>query len=116
MYMAGIDYDRFGKMTMNQMIIIANAYSEKMDNQLEYDNLVSYIQGQYIAHALMCTVGNMFRSKGGKAFEYPEKPFELKEHNLSEHEIELQRIAFLESLKTMQMNFEMAKEGKGASQ
>lgn len=115
MYIAGIDYDRFGKMTMAEMLVIANAYSEKMDSQLEYDNLIAYIQGQYIAHSLMCTVGNMFKGKGDKAFEYPDKPFEIKERKLSENEIEMQRIAFMESLKTMQMNFEMAndKEQKG---
>lgn len=113
MYKAGISYDEFGRMTMKQMNVVANAYSERLDAQLEYDNILAYIQGQYFSQAIMCTVGNMFKGKGQKAFEYPSKPFELKNHELSEDEIQAQRVAFMESLKVMQRNFELNQEVKG---
>lgn len=86
----------------------AKGYRIRMERQRDYDNFVAYIQGVYVREALMATVGNMFKKKSAKPYEYPEKPFDLGEQReLTEADKEMQRQAFLDSLLTMQHNFEL---------
>lgn len=103
MFICGITYEEFGKLTLKRMQIIANAYSEKLHNQLEHEDLVAFIQGQYVMSAIACTVGAMF---GGKA-NYPDTPI-LQEYSkkiLTEEEIQNQRDAFVANYMAMMHNF-----------
>lgn len=113
MYKAGISYDEFGKLTMRRIKIISKAYTEKLEDDFKISDVAAFIQGRYMVEALLCTVGNML-GKNTK-FEYPEKPYSLKnqEENLTEDEIEAQRQQFIATLQTMQHNFNLNKEKNG---
>lgn len=80
----------------------------KMDDEL------AYFQGYYTYEAVAIAVGNAFRGKGQKAIEYRKKPIlaEIEEKNrpMTEDEIQRQRDLFVESLKTMKTNFDLAKK------
>lgn len=39
--------------------------------------MLFHLQGHYFADALLATVGNMFKGKGQKSFEYPKEPLPL---------------------------------------
>lgn len=39
--------------------------------------MLMHLQGQYIAEAILATVGNMFSSKSAKLHKYPKKPYEI---------------------------------------
>lgn len=119
MYLAGVDYDRFGKLTLKDMRIIAKAYSEKTKVEFEVEDTMAFIQGRYFLQALLATVGNMFRDKGSKPHSYPDKPYsQNKEVPLTEEEIQRQRELFIANLKTMETNFNLNKknEQSGESQ
>ena len=111
MYRAGISYTEFGKLTMKQIRHIANAYSEKVEEEFKIADTMAFIQGRYIVDALLCTVGNML---GGKQadYSYPEQPYSSngKEEQLSEDEIQKQREQFIAMLQTMESNFNLNKE------
>ena len=111
MYKAGISYDDFGKLTMKKIKIIANAYSEKLQDDFKIADVVAFVQGRYMVEALLCTVGNMLGGKNAK-FTYPEQAYSMadKERQLTEDEIELQRQQFIAALQTMQHNFNLNKE------
>lgn len=115
MYLAGIDYDRFGSLTLKEMQIIAKAYSEKVQADFELRDTMAYVQGRYVVEALLCTVGNMFSK--GKPMKYPDKPYsQNKEVPLTEEEIQRQRELFVANLKAMETNFNLEKEKKKKKQ
>lgn len=67
-----------------------------------------HLQGQYFAHALNSTVGNMFKKKGKAPNKYPEKPFALNDNReLSEDELQKQRELFVAKLMVMKSNFDL---------
>ena len=110
MYKAGISYEEFGRLNMRKIRIIANAYSEKIKDEFTLADTVAFVQGRYMVEALLCTVGNMF-GKNSK-FSYPEQPYSvtIKEHELTEDEIEEQRQQFIAALRTMETNFNLSKQ------
>ena len=114
MYRAGISYAEFGKLTMRDIRFIAKAYSEKLEEDFKAADVMAYIQGRYMVDALLCTVGNMFSSKGTN-FDYPEKAYSATAQieQLSEEDIENQRQQFIASLQMMQLNFNLNKEKNG---
>lgn len=79
----GIGFDEFWRMTPHKVMLCQKAH----EKQLEEKNLLAYIQGQYVVEALLATVGNMFSGKGAKKFSYPDKPHELFEKTVEEHEL-----------------------------
>ena len=84
-----------------------------LKRQLEYDNHMAYIQGAYFLEALMASVGNMFKKKGQKANEYPDKPYSLDtetpKQDKDETEEERQRKLFAAQLSTAMSNFNLSK-------
>ena len=114
----GITEEQFWRMTRHKYELHVEGYKKRLFNQREYDNYIAYLQGLYNRMALASTIGNAFLKKGQKPNEYPEKPFELeakKPHEITEEEKEAQRVAFLESLKLMQKNFEMHQKKSGGA-
>ena len=111
MFKAGISLDDFGKLTMRRIKIIANAYTEKLQDDFKISDVMAFVQGRYMVEALLCTVGNMLGGKNTK-FEYPERPYSMvdQEKELTEDEIERQREQFIAALQTMQHNFNINKE------
>ena len=78
------------------------------------DDELAYFQGYYNYEAVTIALGNAFRSKGAKAIEYRKKPIlaemEEKDRPMTEDEIQKQRDLFVESLKTLKTNFDLAKK------
>ena len=111
MFKAGISLEEFGKLTMKRMQIIANAYTEKVNDEFRMSDVVAFIQGRYMVEALLCTVGNMLGGKNAK-FKYPEKAYTMmnEEENLTEDEIQRQREQFIAMMKVMETNFKHKKE------
>ena len=111
MYKAGITYEQFGKLTMKDIRVIANAYSEKIKDDFRLADTMAFIQGRYMVEALLCTVGNMLGGKNTK-FSYPDEPYSASytKNELTEDEIELQRQQFITALKTMEANFNLNKQ------
>ena len=78
--------------------------------------MLSHLQGQYIAEAIMCTVGNALSGKSGKKHKYPDKPYKLNtsiQEEMNEVEMQKQRELFVAKLMAMQTNFELNHKNKG---
>ena len=73
----GISFDEFWTLNPHKIDILIKAFNEKTKTDLKQQNMLMHLQGQYMVDALLSTVGNMFRSKGQKAFEYPKEPYPL---------------------------------------
>ncbi len=73
-----------------------------------------YLQGQYMMCAINSTVGNMFRNKGTKPIEYPDKAFDIFEEpkRMSEKDKREETEKLFMQLKIMQSNFN-ANKGNG---
>lgn len=110
MFKAGISYEEFDNLTMREMRIIGNAYSEKLKEEFKTADVMAYVQGRYMVDALLCTVGNMLGGKGN--YKYPEQAYSLtkRDEDLTEEEIEAQRDIFFANLHVMQHNFELSKQ------
>lgn len=110
----GINYNEFWSMTPRVVLIILESYNRTQQRQMEYDNLIAYVQGRYFCDALLATVGNMFSKKGSKQFDYPDKPYSFEpEKELTQEEKDIQAKAIIDNLMRMQANFERTKKGGG---
>lgn len=109
----GIQEKDFWSMNPRRLKVHIKAYKLKREEQLTYDNYIAYLSGIYVMDALSSTVGNMFKNKGSKPNQYPEKPYELgdkKEEELSQDEIQRQTELLFARLNVMGKNFEMQKK------
>lgn len=109
----GIQEKDFWGMNPRRLKVHIKAYKLKREEQLTYDNYIAYLSGIYVMDALSSTVGNMFKNKGAKPNQYPEKPYELgdkKEEELSQDEIQRQTELLFARLNVMGKNFEMQKK------
>ena len=105
----GVSIDDFWDLNVHKVNILVKAFNEKTKNEIRQKNMLMHLQGMYFADALLSTVGNMFRGKGQKAFEYPQEPYTLDldyEEGLdikndSEKEIALQRRQFVNNLNSL---------------
>ena len=110
MYRAGISYDDFGKLNMKKIKVIANAYSDKLQEDFKLADTMAFSQGRYMVEALLCTVGNMLGGKGTN-FKYPEHAYTMDApKELTEKEIQEQREKFIAMLQVMEKNFNLAKQ------
>lgn len=76
--------------------------------QIENENAMAYIQGIYIAEAILSTVGNQLSDKHSKKFEYPDKPIDFNfDGNKEEREKESQLEKFTASLNMAMNNFNL---------
>jgi len=92
-------------------------YGEREKAEIQKQNYLAHLQGQYICEALMATVGNMLSKKGTKKYQYPEKPYEFEnQKEFTEEELQKQRELFVAKLEAMKTNFELnnSKNGMGA--
>jgi hypothetical protein len=108
-YKLGISWEDFWHMNPRIIQAIADGYAEKKKDDMQIENCVAYLQGRYFMDALMATVGNMFKRRGQKPYQYPESPYDLDEQKsngeLTEEEIEKQRERFAAKLTRMEANF-----------
>lgn len=112
----GITWEQFWE--MNPRIVNAHIKGHKLFVQEQ--NALYHLEGIYTKFALDATVGNLFKKKGAKAVEYPDKPIELfsatqtdEDGNntgaLTEAEKKRRTEALFGQLRLMQANFELSK-------
>ena len=105
----GVSFDDFWKMNPHKINILVMAFNEKTKNELRQQNALMHLQGMYFVDALLATVGNMFRGRGQKAFQYPKEPYSfdfdfekgLDMENEQEREIAIKRRDFVTQLNNL---------------
>ncbi len=116
----GTTYDDFWCLNPRKINIMVKAYNEAKKTELRQMNMLYHLEGMYFADALLATVGNMFRGKGQKAFEYPKEPYTLDleyEKGLDmadakEREIALKRRQFVTQLNNLFRDIDTALKEK----
>lgn len=116
----GTTYDDFWRLNPRKINIMVKAYNEAKKTELRQMNMLYHLEGMYFAEALLATVGNMFRGKGQKAFEYPKEPYTLDleyEKGLDmadakEREIALKRRQFVTQLNNLFRDIDTALKEK----
>ena len=73
----GTTYDDFWSLNPRKINVMVDAYNEQKKNEIRTQNMLFHLEGMYFADALLATVGNMFRGRGQKTFEYPKEPYTL---------------------------------------
>ena len=73
----GTTYDEFWHLNPRIINIMVKAYNEAKKTEMKQANMMYHLEGMYFMDALLATVGNMFKSKGHKPFEYPKEPYTL---------------------------------------
>ena len=102
----GVEFDKFWNLNPHKVNILIKAFNEKEKADIRKKNTLMYLQGVYFVDALLATVGNMFKSKGAKSFEYPKEPYPLDLDidvtiNDKEREIERKRRQFVNNLNSL---------------
>lgn len=116
----GTTYDAFWTLNPRKVNVMVDAYNEAKKAEIRTQNMLFHLEGMYFADALCATVGNMFRERGQKAYEYPEEPYPLDleyEEGLdmtdeSERDIARQRRNFVTQLNNMFRDLEPVVERK----
>lgn len=73
----GTSYQEFWTLNPRIIDVMVEAYNERKKAEIRTANMLYHLEGMYFADALCATVGNMFRGRGKKAFEYPKEPYTL---------------------------------------
>lgn len=73
----GTTYDDFWRLNPRKINVMVKAYNKAKKDEMKQYNMLFHLEGLYFSEALLATVGNMFRGKGQKAFEYPKEPYTL---------------------------------------
>ena len=73
----GVGYNEFWGLNPRKIIVMVKARNEAKKDEIRTANMLYHLEGMYIADALCATVGNMFRGRGQKPFEYPKEPYTL---------------------------------------
>lgn len=105
----GTTYDDFWSLNPHKINVMVKAYNEAKKTEMKQNNMLFHLEGMYFAEALLSTVGNMFRGKGQKVYEYPKEPYTLDleyEEGLdmsddAEREIALKRRQFVTQLNNL---------------
>lgn len=105
----GVTWWEFWHLNPKIVSLMLEANKEKQKQELQKINAFFHLEGQYMADALMCTVGNMFSGKSAKKYQYPKKPYDIEKQSeeLSEEEIQKQRELFITKLQIMKNNYEI---------
>lgn len=112
----GISEELFWTLNPHKLKPYIKANELREERKREEMNVMAYVQGIYVRDALLCTVGNMFKSKG-KPYEYPEEPHELfgvkkkieEEVELTEDDKIARTDALFTRLSLMKDNYELSK-------
>ena len=116
----GTTYNDFWQLNPRIINVMVEAYNESKKNEIRQANMLYHLEGMYFMDALLATVGNMFRGRGQKAFEYPDEPITLDleyEKGLdmtddADRDIALQRRNFVTQLNNMFRDLEPVVERK----
>ena len=113
-YAMGVSWDEFWHMNPRILAAIADGYKQR----IRHADYMNWLNGHYILSAVAVAVERNLAGKKAK-LEYDKKPIleQVEEENkpMSEEELHKQRVLFMEKLKIMQANFELAhpKKAKG---
>ena len=116
----GTTYDDFWRLNPRKINVMVAAYNEAKKNEIRTQNMLFHLEGMYFADAICCTIGNMFRNRGQKPYEYPQEPYTLDleyEEGLDMADEEERKIArkrknFVTQLNTMFSNIDKALKEK----
>ena len=116
----GTTYDDFWRLNPRKINVMVSAYNEAKKNEIRTQNMLFHLEGMYFADAICCTIGNMFRNRGQKPYEYPQEPYTLDleyEEGLDMADEEERKIArkrknFVTQLNTMFSNIDKALKEK----
>lgn len=116
----GTTYNDFWQLNPRIINVMVEAYNESKKNEIRQANMLYHLEGKYFMDALLATVGNMFRGRGQKVFEYPDEPITLDfeyEKGLdmsddADRDIALQRRNFVTQLNNMFRDLEPVIERK----
>lgn len=109
-YQMGISWDEFWKLNPRIISLMLKGYKERKEAELQEQNVIAHLQGQYMVEAILSTVGNMFSKKTAKPHRYPKNPYEFGEEKpLTEEELQKQREQFVAQFEAMRVNFELQK-------
>ena len=116
----GTTYNDFWQLNPRKINIMVAAYNESKKNEIRTKNMLYHLEGMYFADALCATVGNMFRGRGQKPFEYPKEPYTLDLEyeeglnvvNEEERDIAMQRRNFVTQLNNLFRELEPVVERK----
>ena len=110
----GVSESEFWKLNPRKVDRLIQAEHLRISRQLDYDNTVAFIQGAYIAEAILSTVVNFLGGKGSRKHEYPAKPYNLSTdtdintQTNTESENERQLELFKAQLNVTMCNFNLA--------
>lgn len=116
----GVSYEEFWTLNPRKVNVVVDAYNEAKKSEIRTKNMLYHLEGMYFADAICATIGNMFRGRGQKAFEYPKEPYTLDleyEDGLdmsddAERDIARQRRNFVTQLNNMFRDLEPVVERK----
>lgn len=116
----GTTYDDFWRLNPRKILVMVEAYNEAKKNDVRQQNMLYHLEGKYFMDALVAVVGNMFRGRGQKPFEYPQEPYTLDleyEEGLdisddAERDIAIKRRNFVTQLNNMFRDLEPVVERK----
>lgn len=104
----GVSWERFMESCPYELWAYEKAHEQRLSEQ----NSLMHLQGHYFVEALRSTVGNMFKKKTAKPYEYPKKPLELGEKtDYTEDELQKQRELFVMKFEAMRINYNLEKNG-----
>lgn len=73
----GTTYDDFWRLNPRKILVMVDAYNESQKNKIRQTNMLYHLEGMYFMDALVAVVGNMFKGKGQRPYEYPKEPYTL---------------------------------------
>ncbi len=88
---------------------IISQHMEAHERHIDEVNRMMHIQGLYVRDAIASSIGNSFKPKGAKPFEYPKEPYEVHEHVLTEWEKQAQADELFADLMARKERFDARK-------
>ena len=116
----GVSYWEFWNLNPRIIHVLVEAYNKAAKQEIKKQNMLMHLGGHYVADALLATVGNMFKNKGQRAYEYPNEPYTLNcdyeegldPSNHEDQEIALKRRQFVTSLNNLFRDIDTTLKGK----
>ena len=89
----GMTYKEFWEGDVCLPKFYLRAHKMKQERELEQNNFNAWLQGKYVHDAIAVVLSNAFSDRHRASSHYHEKPMELKPHEKSEEEHELEQKA-----------------------
>lgn len=109
----GITLGEFRHLNPSKLELYVQAYKQRKERELDEQNALLHLQGQYLMEAISSTIENRMRGKGESIHKYPKEPFKLNNSlngkNMSEYEKQRAVDKFFAEQDAMRVNFRRSK-------